>query len=87
MDLDTNEIRDYLRRAPKRWSFDGGRMINTTHVRLKWLADIARGPIDERINRRAGLESPWRPFHNPALKSITRNRRRRLVKQGKRPMF
>ena len=87
MDIHTNEIRDYLRRAPKRWHFDGGRMVNTMFVRLKWLSDIARGTIDDRINRRAGLESPWRPFHDPICKSITRNRRRQLIRLGKRPMF
>jgi hypothetical protein len=77
--IDTNEIRDYLKRAPKkRWTFDGRRMVNTTHVRLKWLSSIAIGTIDARINRRAGITDHWRPFHNPVWKSIERNRRRML---------
>ena len=52
--LETNEIRDYLKRAPKRMYFDGRRMVNTMHVRFKWLSEIAIGTLDERINRRAG---------------------------------
>lgn len=77
-----NEIRDYLQRAPRRLSFDGTRMVNHTHVRLKWLADIARGPIDERINRRAGIEPQWRPFCNPVWSSIRRHARNERRKRG-----
>ena len=87
MDIDTNEIRDSLRRAHKRWHIDGGRTVKTMHVRLKWQSDIARVTIDDRINRRAGLESPWRPFRSPVCKSISRNRRRQLIRLGKRRMF
>lgn len=71
-----NEIRDYIARAPKRWAFDGRRMVNNTHVRLVWLADIARGTLDDRINRRAGIVELWRPWHNPVFKSVARHQRK-----------
>lgn len=76
MELHTNEIRDYLARAPKRWSFNGQGMVNHTHVRLKWLADLARGTLHERINRRAGLIDPWRPWCNPVASAIRRYQRK-----------
>lgn len=75
-DLHPNEIRDYIARAPKRWSFDGRRMVNNSHVRLKWLADLARGTLDERINRRAGITNMWRPWHNPVFNSVQRHKRK-----------
>lgn len=53
MNIDTNEIRDYLNRAPRKWEYRDGRMLNNTHARLKWLSEIAIGSIDQRINRRA----------------------------------
>lgn len=84
--LHPNEIRDYLQRAPKRFYFDGGRMVNTTHVRLKWLSEIARGTIDVKINRRAGIPDPWKPFHNPVANSRNRHHSNELRKHGLRSM-
>ena len=75
MTLDHNEIRDYINRAPKRVRFDGKQIIWNTAARLKWLADIARGSIDDRINRRAGVvdaHGPWKPC--PVYKAKQRNR-------------
>lgn len=77
--LETNEIRDYLKRAPKRMYFDGRRMVNTMHVRLKWLSEIALGTIDERINRRAGNPSRWEPWRFPVASAIRRHARRQAV--------
>lgn len=74
--MHTNEIRDYLQRAPRKWSYDGRRLINNTRPRLLWLADIARGTLDERINRRAGFASPWLPWKHPTHSSIQRHHRR-----------
>ena len=79
-----NEIRDYLARAPRRFHFDGARMVNTTCVRLKWLSDIARGTLDERINRRAGLQSPWIPWQHPVQSAIRRHHRNEQRKLGMR---
>ncbi len=79
--MDINEIRDYLERAPRKWSFDGKRLTNTTRARLLWLADIARGTLHERINRRAGIVSARRPWHNPTWHAIERHRRR-LIRTG-----
>jgi hypothetical protein len=78
-DIHPNEIRDYLQRAPKRWSFDGKRMTNHTGARLKWLHELCRGTLDERINRRAGLVDEWRPFCNPVHSAIRRKERRNKV--------
>jgi hypothetical protein len=79
-----NEIRDYLERAPKKWNFDGRRMVNNTHVRFVWLADLARGPLDERINRRAGLIAEPLPWKHPVHSSCRRHHRNELRKQGRR---
>lgn len=78
--MQTNEIRDYLERAPKRLYFRDGRMVNTTYIRLTWLTTIARGLLDEKINRRAGIIFEWCPFARPVTAAIRRNR----VKQLKR---
>ena len=80
--LQTNEIRDYLARAPKRWTFNGARMVNHTFARLSWLADLARGTLDARINRRAGIPDDWKPWHNPTDSSIRRHHRRALRLAG-----
>ena len=73
----TNEIRDYIERAPKRrWKFDGFCMVNNTHVRFKWLADIARGTLDCKINRRAGIVTEKSFFKYPIGSSIKRHARR-----------
>ena len=81
-----NEIRDYIERAPKRWRFDGTGLINTTHVRLVWLASIARGTLDERINRRAGLVEIWNPWTFPIGSAVRRHQRRQRKKLGLRPI-
>lgn len=80
--LHANEIRDYVARAPKKWEFRGSQMVNHTHVRLVWLSSIARGTLHERINRRAGITSPWRPYCNPVTSAIRRNGRNNLRKAG-----
>lgn len=81
MDLEVNEVRDYLRRAPPRHTVDQvGRVKWNTHSRLAWLADISRGSIDDRINRRAGIAiDPFRPFHCAVQSAVRRHRRRRLA--------
>lgn len=86
-DLHPNEIRDYVQRAPKKWHFDGCRMVNNTYARLRWLAEIAHGTIHERINRRAGAVQRWRPFCDPVYKAVLRNKRRILRRAGLQPMF
>lgn len=77
-----NEIRDYIERAPKRFSFNGTRMLNHSHTRLRWLSELAYGTIDDKINRRAGITPAWRPFWNPIQSAIRRNKRRQLQKSG-----
>lgn len=81
-DLDPNEIRDFLNRAPKRMRFDGKKIVFSTHARLNWLADIARGTINERISRRAGIQDVWRPFYEPISKARARHRRRQMKIAG-----
>lgn len=82
--LHQNEIRDYIQRAPKKWIFRGHQMVNTSHVRLKWLAEIAQGTLNERINRRAGCEDKWIPWKNPVHSSCRRHHRNELRKKGLR---
>lgn len=82
-ELHANEIRDYINRAPKKWDFDGLRMINNTHARLIWLASIAHGTLDERINRRAGIKDLWQPWMQPFwVKAAKRHRRNTFRKRG-----
>jgi hypothetical protein len=80
--IQNNEIRDYLERAPKRFRFDGRRMVNYTHQRFTWLASLARGTIDEKINRRAGAIDRYRPFHNATSSAYHRHIRRVLRISG-----
>ncbi len=82
-----NEIRDYLERAPKKWSFNGHLMINHTRSRYLWLADLLRGPLDERINRRAGLIREFLPWKNPTHSSCRRHQRNELRKRGARSLI
>jgi hypothetical protein len=81
MCLEQNEIRDYLARAPRRFSFDGRRMVNNTGARFTWLATIAAGTIDQRINRRAGIDEPYQPFKYPVYSSQKRHHRRQMIKR------
>lgn len=74
--MDANEIRDFIERAPKRFAFNGMRMVNNAHVRYKWLSEISVGSIDSRINRRAGILDKWIPWVNPIYKSMSRNRKK-----------
>lgn len=76
MDLHPNEIRDFLARAPKRRSSNGQGFLNNTHGRFKWLCDIARGTINEKINRRAGVADPCQPWVNPVWSAIRRHSRK-----------
>lgn len=85
LDMMQNEIRDYLKRAPKKWNFDGCRMVNHTHARLVWLTSIARGTLDEKINRRAGISDAWRPWYFPVDSARRRHNRRQLIIQFGRP--
>ena len=80
MRLDQNEIRDYIARAPRRFHFDGMRMVNNTGARFAWLATIASGTLDQRINRRAGIEDVFKPFKYPVYSSQKRHHRRQMVK-------
>jgi hypothetical protein len=80
--MHSNEIRDYIERAPAKWQYTGGRMVNTTHVRLKWLSDLARGTINEKINRRAGVEDKFLAWKFPVDSACRRNHRNNLRKRG-----
>lgn len=80
--MQINEIRDYIERAPKKWSFDGMSIVNNNHSRFKWLSQLAFGTIHERINRRAGQPDVWQPWKTPVNKSIVRHRRK-LVRQSR----
>ena len=73
--MHTNEIRDYIERAPRKWVIRDGQLVNHTHVRLKWLSESAS---DQRINRRAGVPDQWRPWCDPTFKAMVRNQRKRL---------
>ena len=81
-----NEIRDYLESAPKRWRYDGHRMINNTGIRLRWLSSIAAGTLNERINRRAGIVDLWCCWKMPPALSAQRrhHRRQMIIKLGRR---
>ena len=80
MNLYQNEIRDYLARAPRRFHFNGMRMVNNTAARFAWLASIASGTLDKRINRRAGIADVFKPFKYPICSSQKRHHRRQLIK-------
>ncbi len=80
MSLHQNEIRDYLARAPRRFHFDGMRMVNNSAARFSWLATIASGTLDQRINRRAGVEDAYQPFKYPVYSSQKRHHRRQMAK-------
>lgn len=82
-DIDTNEIRDFINRAPKKWEFRGQYMVNNTYARLKWLSEIAYGTIHAKINRRAGVQDTYRPFHNVTYHAIRRHNRNERRKLGK----
>ncbi|MHB0990290.1 MAG: hypothetical protein ACYC0M_03300 [Burkholderiales bacterium] len=79
--FEQNEIRDYIARSPRRFRFDGKRMINKTGVRFTWLAPIASDTIDERISRRAGFIDLYKPFKFPVGSSQRRHQPRQLVKR------
>ena len=80
MTLHPNEIRDYLLRAPRRFHFDGMRMVNNTAARFAWLAQIASETIDQRINRRADITDAYKPFKYPVYSSQQRHHRRQMIK-------
>lgn len=82
-ELCVNEVRDYINRAPARFEFNGFQIVWNTHSRLKWLADIARGTIHERINRRAGIVDVYEPWKtSPVMKSQSRHRINEFRKRG-----
>lgn len=82
-ELTINEIRDYINRAPARFVFNGHQIVRNTHARLKWLADLARGSIDDRINRRAGIVDVYQPWKtSPTIKALNRYRSNELRKRG-----
>lgn len=75
--MNQNEIRDYIERAPLRRQVNGSRMLNNTAARYAWLSTIARGTLDDRINRRAGIVEVWNPWGTDQVrKSINRNGRK-----------
>ena len=80
MILNQNEIRDYLARAPRRFHFNGMCMVNNTAARFSWLASIASGTLDQRINRRAGINDVYRSFKYPIYSSQKRHHRRQMIK-------
>lgn len=82
--MNPNEIRDYIERAPKKWCFDGSRMVNTTHARLAWLSSIAQGTLDQKINRRAGIDDTFKPWKYPVGSAIRRQHRNQLRRHGQR---
>lgn len=86
-ELHQNEIRDYLNRAPKKWEFRGGEMVNNTYPRLTWLASIASGTLNERINRRAGIVDQYIPWKYPTGSAIRRHKRNELRKKGTRTLL
>lgn len=79
--MHANEIRDFMMRAPRRITFNGAGIVNNSHVRYRWLAELAYGSIHERINRRAGQTEMWKPWCNPLYKAMARNQRK-LKKHG-----
>ena len=82
-ELQINEIRDYIQRAPARCVFNGREIVWNTHARLVWLATLGRGSIDDRINRRAGIVDIYEPWKmSPAHKASRRNRVNLFRKRG-----
>jgi hypothetical protein len=82
-ELEQNEIRDYIQRAPARCVFNGKEIVWNTHARLVWLASLARGSIDERINRRAGILDCFQPWKiSPEHKASRRHRINEFRKRG-----
>ena len=83
MALLENEIRDYIQRAPARCVFNGRQIVWNTHSRLQWLASLARGSIDDRINRRAGIVDNYQPWKmSPEHKACRRHRINEFRKRG-----
>lgn len=80
-ELNGNEIRDYVERGPKRRAYSGSRVVNNTRARYIWLADLARGTLNERINRRAGVREEPKPWAFPVGSSTRRHRRRQEIIQ------
>lgn len=79
MEIDPNEIRDYLNRAPKRREIRKGGFVNNTSARFVWLAALcSHGTLHERINRRAGIVDVFRPYTNPVWKACDRHLRKQL---------
>ena len=81
--LEQNEIRDYIQRAPARCVYNGSQIVWNTPSRLVWLASLARGSIDDRINRRAGIldeQQPWKT--SPTHKASRRHRFNEFRKRG-----
>jgi hypothetical protein len=82
-EINQNEIRDYIERAPKRCYFDGRGIVWNTHARLVWLASLVRGSIHERINRRAGIVEKWCIWKlDPVAKAHKRHRNNEFRKKG-----
>ena len=75
--MHSNEIRDFIERAPAPRVFDGYRLLDMSPVRQLWLSEIFSGDIHSRINRRAGLMVHARPFYkqNPVFASVRRHAR------------
>jgi hypothetical protein len=72
-----NGIRYDIERASKRWQYQhDGWMLNNSGARLKSLARLCRGTLDERIKRRVGIIDTWLPWKNPVRSVIARNGRK-----------
>lgn len=77
-----NEIRDYADRAPRRRQIFGKRLVNNTRARFVWLAELAKGTLDERINRRAGVVEPYRAWPEDPVRRARARRERKLSRKG-----
>lgn len=80
--MNTNEIRDYVERAPRRRHMIGQRLVNNTRARFLWLADLAKGTLDERINRRAGVLDTFRPWAGDLVARAQARHARKIARKG-----
>ena len=71
-----NEIRDYLERAPKRFSFNGCCIVNNCDRRIKWLDEIARGDVNAKINRRSDTVPKYCFYRSASYASYARHQRK-----------
>lgn len=78
IDIQQNEIRDFILRAPPETKFNGFCVVNYSNIRNRWLDSISYGTIHQRINRRSGISFVPKIYAMSAnYKSIQRNKRNR----------